>query len=627
MALRSVPGAQSPALTGSRAPSQAAARSAAVARVAAGAPAAPPGPAAPAGPKMHPKYAAAAGDAGGSDLPAAAPEDPRVESARNFLGLFLKAARAAQLYPRQSRVRTEMQEAFTTALVEHLSTHGETVLDVHQLEIRSFGGEVYGEPNRQKSLAFRLFVNGVRGVTFQPGLAADEAEGVVDVLTVAFRADASGEEIQTSVWERCFSHVKFEIQEEAFTQGESEEFEGFMQTSEPDHTSAAAARESEDPLWESLAMLPRFEEDDAAAVQFTPAETAHLAALVRAESERDLFSEVSEFLLEALQAGGDTVRAPLEELFEHLLAAGDVLRAARMLSTLRRIGAAAGKSPASAVLTDVIERIGRSKIVPALAPLASSLTPADREGFTMLLTAIGEPAIAPLCDMLTTEAREIAIQALMALAPRHPAALSPILADPRPEVVRAIVPLVAAHVGPRICEVFRPLARHADAGVRREVLRIVAPVQSPAATDILLVYLDDAVYELRALALDALGASRDPRAVPQLLARIESASASTSAFELRELYRAVGRIGSSAATAALGQTLDSKSLLRRAQNDERRALAATALGHAANPGARALLMRHAEDKSGPVRSAVQQAIREFDRRAAGGAPAPRPPRP
>lgn len=592
-------------------------------------PPAPPAPAEPApaavapsegAAKLHPKYVAMLTASAGQETAAQAPSDPAVESARHVLNLFLKATRAAQLYPRQSKIRLDMLSDFCGALEAHLAEHGETALDIRQLEIRAFGESVYEEPSRQKSLAFRLFVNGVRGVTLRPGLSREEAEGVVDVLTLAFRADAAGEEIQTSVWERCFQHASFEIHEEAFDSGESEAYEGFLQESEPDDVSAEGARLSEESVWAALSAQPPESADDTAPYAPSQTDLAWIAELLRREDARDLFEETSELLLEALQgADAELVRKPLEEFFDHLLASGDVVRSARMLSVLRQLATAGRQGTRARALADVVERIGKSHVVPALVPLASSLTEADREGFTMLLTAMGESALGPVLDLLGTEADDLAQHALRALAPRHPQALRAYLADPRAEVVRTIVPLVAA-VGREAVPALLPALRHADAAVRREALRAVAAAGGRETTDLLLGMLDDPVYEMRATALDALGTTRDPRAVSHLLARIESSKAAASTYERRELYRAVGRIGTPEATAALARILASTSFFHRERHDEARALAAAALALAGNAGARAALSRHAKDRSAVVRQAVQQALREATPRTPVAAP-------
>lgn len=586
------------------------------------APSADAAPAAPAEPsaKIHPKYAAqtSGGDGSIGEMSPAAPADPAVESTRDVLALYLKSARAAQLYPRHSRIRRDMLDEFAKALATHLDRHGDTVLDVRQLQIRAFGDVVHDEPNRQRSFAFKLFVNGVRSVTLRTGITPVEAEGIVDVLTIAFRPDASGEEIQTAVWERCFEHVAFEIQEDSFSSGESEEFDGFLQELDSDHGSAAAARTAEAGTWDALAALPETANDDAGPVVLGPAETAHVASLVARELGRDLFAEVAEFLIEAFRNGeGESVRQPLEEFIEHVLAAGDVLRAARLLALLRKL-ANESHDPASArALSEVVERIGRAKIVPALGPLAASLTDADREGFTMLLVAIGEAAVAPLCAMLGTEAHSYAMSALGAIGPRYPAALRPLLSDPRPEVVRAAVSLLVTQATRENVIALLPALRNPDAAVRRDVLKTFLSIGGTQSTDILLSVLDDPVYELRALALDGIGASRDPHAVAPLLARIQNPKfGAASNYEKREVFRAVGRIGTAEATAALARILTTTSFFRREHHDEMRTLAASALALAGNAGARAVLAKHEKDPSDAVRRSVQQALREIERRAA-----------
>ncbi|MCE9636609.1 MAG: HEAT repeat domain-containing protein [Planctomycetes bacterium] len=566
---------------------------------------------------MHPKYAAQLVQAGPA---ATAASDPRAESARAFLGLFLKSARAAQLYPRHSKIRQDMVHDFATSLESHLATHGETLLDVRQFAIRSFGEDVYFDENRQRSLAFRLFVNGVRGISFRPGLTKAEAEGVVDVLTIAFRPDASGEEIQTSVWERCFEHAAFEINDDVFTSGESEEFEGFIQECDALPQSARGARAAEEPVWLDLEELVPVETSDAPVAQPSADDLTHVAASLDAEMRRDLCAEMADFLTEALEDGGaEAVHGPLEEFVEHLLAAGDVLRAARLVAHLRKLSQTSRDPATGRALTDVIERIGRSKIVPGLAPLASSLCSEDLDGFTMLLVAIGEPAIAPLVQLLATEAHDHALHALRTLAARHPRALAPFVQDTRPEVVRAVVSLLAASATKETVGALLPALHHADAAVRRDALKSVVAIGGGGITDLLLGVLDDPVYELRALALDAIGALRDPKAVTPLLLRAESPKfGSASAYEKRETYRALGRIGTTEATAWLAKILSSTSFFRREHQDEVRCLAAAALALATNSGARAVLTHHANDKSDAVKRAVQQALREHEKRAATG---------
>ena len=113
-------------------------------------------------------------------------DEPRVASAKKLIGAYLKCAQATLLYPEHSTIRTETLVGFAELLAEHVGEHGETTLSVGETTLSYGEDTVYKEENRQRSIAFRLFLNGIRRVTFRPGIRENEALGVVRVLTRAF---------------------------------------------------------------------------------------------------------------------------------------------------------------------------------------------------------------------------------------------------------------------------------------------------------------------------------------------------------------------------------------------------------------------------------------------------------
>ncbi len=547
------------------------------------------------------------------------PVDARAASARGVLHAMLKAVRANQLYPRYSRIRKDTVRQLDAILAEHLRLHGDTEILVRHTEILSFGEIVYSEPDRQRSIAFRLHMAGVRSLRVLSGLQGDEAEGLADILSIALAPGAAAEEILAAAWERCFDHVVIDVVAEPLAADASAEL-GFAEAGRRNDRSAAGARAEAETTWTGLLAQPDPAEPDGAPVVLTPEERERLEDAVASEASRDLPAETAEFLLSSLdERGVGEVRAPLDDYFARLVATGDLRRAARMLAVLRDAAAASGSPSKSRALTEVVETIGRTRAAPLLGPLldaAADADPQEREGISMLLAAIGEPAVAPLCALLGTTAHDQAMSALRMLAPRHPRPLSAFLSDARPEVVRGIVSLLATSRHPDAAEYLAPALRHGDAAVRRDALRAIAASHAPGTADILLGVLDDALYENRATALDALGAMRDPRVVAPLLRRIADRSfADASKYEKREIFRTLGRVGTQEATGALARILGTRGfLLGRDRQDELRCLAAAALGITPDGAARGVLMKHAEDGSESVRRAVQQALREIENR-------------
>jgi HEAT repeat protein len=538
---------------------------------------------------------------------------PHVESARGIIVSFLKASRAHQLYPRHSRIRVEHGAEFAEILVRHVETYGETDLKFRQTKIVWGEEPVYQEENRQKSLAFKLFVNGVRGITLSPGVDAKEAEAFIDALCRSLEKEATNDDLRTVVWEAGFLHVRFALTDDLFSAEDEKSFADFVETGSPRHDSAVGARTECDEEMNALMALPdapTFAAEESAALRLTPEDRTALAADVQAECARDLFAEFSAYLVEELSSDdAEAAQARFGEFLDHVLASGEILRAARFLKALRDLATETADVQKRRLLHEVLERLGEAKIVPKIRPLVPALIEGDREALMLLLSAVGEPAIHPLCDLLDTPAKGAALDALRILAPRHPKALLPFLLDARPAVVRSVMTLLADVGSEDVAAGFLPALRHPDIGVRREAIRALTKFGGHRATDIFIAALADKGYEVRALALGALGDGKDPKAASHLIRRInEPGFHALTHYEKRETFRALAKIGTSEATTALLRILNSKTFLQRARNDEQRALAASALGMIDSQPARHALAAHAKDRSDDVRRAVATAM-------------------
>src|SRR4051812_49961806 len=98
---------------------------------------------------------------------------PAGRTANTALRAFSKAARAFTLYdPQNEAVRRFLQE-YRDAIAAYLSTHGALDLEVRQFELALKGEVVHSEKDREKSLAYRLFRDGIRRLVIQPGATWD----------------------------------------------------------------------------------------------------------------------------------------------------------------------------------------------------------------------------------------------------------------------------------------------------------------------------------------------------------------------------------------------------------------------------------------------------------------------
>ncbi len=538
-------------------------------------------------------------------------EPERQKSGRRLIAEYQKAARANQLYPRNSKIRTDMVSGYIASLIRHVETYEDFSLKIRASVILDGEVEIYSDSHRQRSLAFRLFLNGVRRISFSPGIDQREAEGLVQVLTRTFDAQSTTDDLRTLVWEKSFEHVTFRITDDLLNDREQQELQEFLQQGEVNPESAQRARDESQALVNHLRSLP--ESTDENLYRLEPRERIRLAAQIAVEQQRDLLTEYAELLLGSISGAADEgVADALDRFLAHVLEDGDLLRAARMLDALRKMADRTRDHTRRDLLVRAIERVGNAHVVPRLEPLIQELLGSDRPALMMLLTAIGSAAVPALCDLLATKARGPAEKALEALLPRHVRALVPFVSDDRTLVAAVATRLIGVSGAEDVVGALLPSLRHASSRVRIEGLKALVALSPERACTLCLQSLKDDSYEVRAVALQAIAEVRPAQAAHPLLERVQDrAFANASAPEQRETYRTLGRIGTSEIMGFLGRTLAARKLLGRAKHDEQRALAALALGLTGSPAARRLLQGIQDDKSPIVRRAVAAALSDL----------------
>lgn len=555
-------------------------------------------------------------DDGGLTAMRAKLEDPRLVSAHKMISTYQKAARSTRLYPAHSSILKTMLEEFGEVVAQHVEQFGETRLTVHERTL-SWGDDVlYDEGDRSKSLAFRLFVNGVRLITLRPGIPRHEADGVVDVLTRALDRGATTEDLRTAIWEREFEHVDFVIAEELFNTDEEQRFQAFEAHGGLSSRGCGAAVSEAQAVWDQIGAAAPDPGDGPPPL--TAERLAGLRLAAEEETRRELFDDLTEFLVSEFEgARGAEVREHIENFLEHLVSTGDILRAALVLGGLQTSARRHPDTHRSKAIQDALGRLAKTRVIPMLRPVLPSLDETDRQYLFRLVVALGEPAVAPLCDLLDSEYKDPARHALEQLVGDYPNALLAFVQHPQAQIVRVCLELVGKTGNSECVSGLIPALHHADVGVRREALRALKALGGERALDLFIKALADSGYEVRSLAIAALAEIGGPRAAKALMAHADDKRFSAaSEFEKRETFRALGLIGTPDVIVKLTLILDTRPLIGRAKQDDVRSLAASALALTGTPAARIALQKHAKDKSEQVRRAVAGALHAMDVKAA-----------
>ena len=146
-------------------------------------------------------------DSPGSDSAAPRASTDAGRAAVEALRAIARTARSFLYYdPANDAIRDALRDVARRVL-EALRP-GDLVLEVRPAELIREGEVVYREPDRERSLAFRLYRDGVRRLTIARTVTWDELVGLLGVLSVRYTGIRQQEDdIVTLLWRQRFKHI------------------------------------------------------------------------------------------------------------------------------------------------------------------------------------------------------------------------------------------------------------------------------------------------------------------------------------------------------------------------------------------------------------------------------------
>jgi hypothetical protein len=109
-----------------------------------------------------------------SEAAARGPGSPSAQAAAAAILALSRAARSFVLYDPSNALVRQFLEEYQAKARAALDAHGEMVLEVRPFEMLAAGEVVYRDADREKSLAFKLFRDGVRRLTLSPSVTWPE---------------------------------------------------------------------------------------------------------------------------------------------------------------------------------------------------------------------------------------------------------------------------------------------------------------------------------------------------------------------------------------------------------------------------------------------------------------------
>lgn len=510
-----------------------------------------------------------------------APGPPAVAAAVQALA---RAARSFVLYDAGNTVIRQLLEAWREKSRAALDQLGELPLDVRPFELALRGEVVYQDLDREKSLAFKLFRDGVRRITLLPAVTWDELLQLLQILALRYTAIRQQEEDAVTLLRKADLPGIRLVAVEGFAPAEER----------PEPQSPDEARKQEEGVkapegWDTP--LPRLPAPGP--IAFQPVARGAMEALRAEESEealaRTALSLARDLLAEAVRGRWPRPNRDLVQFFAELR---DAFLAEGRLAALRQLVDAIGEAGAEDIREELLSGLGDARtldlILQGLPEEAVDLPPD-------LLALVPLLGLSATLDRLAGEEgdrrRSLLLKLVLARLPREAEAVLRRLPDLEPGLARALASGLVARAPERALEVARLLLQQKSEALRLEGLESLARAPGEVPLGPVTGLLDDPSEGIRLKAAEVLGRRGDEAAIEPILHALEAKDRSLR--EAEALGLALTEIAPIAASRRFAEWLRPKTrFLVGLSAQQRRLQWAAVAGMAAVPGADAERQLH-----------------------------------
>ncbi len=531
-----------------------------------------------------------------------------------------KGIRATQLYLPNNPVYQRAVDNIRAAFRQIWQATDDLVFDVGETDLRWEDNVVYSQDQRNESIAWTLYKDGVRSLAFKPGVEETEIVRFLGVLQQSrgLQADAA-DDLLTLLWAQDFQLITYTFRELA-TENAVPIEAGETITSAPPTQVRQQVEEEAPPKREGLVSIEDF---DTTLYFLEDNEIDYLKKDVEREYSQDLRHNVLAMLFDLLELQTyGTVRAELisivENFIPYLLGAGDfrsvafilretraVLQRARELipehrQTLEGLPARLSQSDS---LSQLLQALDEATVHPTeedLSELFQEFRPEALSTLMVWVAKLHEPYV-----------RDLVQGAAARLAQANAAEVLKALASEDGAAQLEMVKLAGRLKLPGAPEGMEPLLASEDRALKLAVVEALTAIASPSAMRLLEKAIEDGDRDVRIAAVRFLAARGYRNAAARVEAMVSGAKLKNADLtEKMVFFEAFGALVGAKGIPVLEKMLVAKGLLGRKEDPETRACAAMALGKVRTPEARAVLERAAQDKEALVRNAVSRALRE-----------------
>ena len=563
--------------------------------------------------------------------------DPEeLKSVKDVLVQLTKASKTFNLYLPNNPIYQKSLKEIYSRFYDHLNQYGEMKLRIRQYQLLNNGQPVYENSNPLESLSFKLYVDGVRELSFYDGLEIDEITDFLEIIGRKHDPDNPDDDIVTLLWDRGFTHIVY-LGADDFIQETVNEpsapdaitFQHMIQKEVP--PTPLMAVDTESVLQKSLG-IHLGEGGLKAIFDLTEEEVAQLKYEEKREEEKTPPSLLLEILKEILRVEKDDKSfAELvnisDGLLETFIAQGDLLHAIRILELYGELASQAQGLPGTHLerLNKSFEKISEPQQIKALGETLTQTDHVVTDHFFDFFMLLGKRSVEPLFSLLRGQTqvkiRRTLCEVLVGLCKGNKNNMETLLGQLENSewyVLRNILYILGKIAEPTSLERLEMLVIHEDSRVRKELVGVLDGIHETRAKDLLIMCLDDSDASIRLHAARSLAASQYGPALEPVLEIIQGKDFfSKDPSEKKDWFKALGRIGGNDVVPFFQRVLKQggRAWFKRASKEEMALCAVEGLRRIGTEEADAVLDEGRHTSRQRIRDACERALDKAVRQA------------
>jgi hypothetical protein len=476
---------------------------------------------------------------------------------RELLLLLVKAQKARRLYQDKNAISDRLQAELFSKISSHLDEAGSITLAIREFTILFDEDTVYESDNRNDSLAFLLFRDGIRRLSFHPGLDERELQDFLRCLNRVALLSNEQDDLVTLFWEADFKSIRYYAIEELSNESEGPSLQEQLATGTLEGREGAAAAPADaaslKDIEQPVAHLP------VEACRLNEADINALHSELAKEEEEPFAPAVVELaielaLLETSAEEVSNIADHLVAIVKRLLEEGEleaVTHAVEHLSGLKAMAFHDSESIGN-MWAKLVRCLGDKEQLARFLGQAEARRSLKPPRITTYLAQLGKEALTtavPWMGRMTTAAHRRAVaEAISTLGLDVNAALDRYLPpnNKRLDVsfVREALYVITCLPPAQAFPIIERLLSSADAETRRETTQVLGRFKDRRSAEVCLELLNDEDTEVRATALDSLvrlGASELARSILERTVLAEVFD-ERSLSEKRRIYAAAAKL-------------------------------------------------------------------------------------